>query len=69
VEELTSAQTKELAVRKALLVAVGAILMVSPSFLAKVLIERLKFDIGMVAVGALGMFLIGTYLVLKFARD
>ena len=55
--------------RKALLVTVGAILMMGPSFLSKILIERLKFEIGAVAVGALGMFLIGTYLVLKFARD
>jgi hypothetical protein len=69
VEELTSTQTKELATRKALIVALGAILMMAPSFLSKVLIERLRFNIGMVAVGALGMFLIGTYLVLKFARD
>jgi hypothetical protein len=69
VEELASTQTKELAVRRALIVSVGAILMMVPSFLSKILIERLRFDIGMVAVGALGMFLIGTYLVLKFARD
>ncbi|HMK82088.1 MAG TPA: hypothetical protein VK503_00060 [Candidatus Bathyarchaeia archaeon] len=55
--------------RKALLVTVGAILMMGPSFLSKILIERLKLEIGAVAVGALGMFLIGTYLVLKFARD
>lgn len=43
--------------------------MFSPSFIGKILIEKAKVDIGFVAVGALAMFLIGTYLVLKFARD
>jgi polyferredoxin len=51
------------------IVFIGAVLMFSPVFVAKSLIERFGFDISLVAIGALAVFLIGTYLVLQFARD
>ncbi len=49
--------------------AVAAALMMSPSYLANIAFHRIKLDISIAAVGALALFLIGVFLLLRVLKD
>ncbi|HUK50460.1 MAG TPA: hypothetical protein VLV18_05445, partial [Terriglobales bacterium] len=63
-----NSQTKR-GMRHAVTAIVGAALIVSPSFLAKVLMSRAKLGIATVAVVALVLFLIGAYLLVSLLKE
>ena len=65
---MTSEQTKKFGVRKALLVVIATVLIISPAYVAKTLLNRITLDISMVALVALAMLVVGMYLLLKLAR-
>jgi hypothetical protein len=48
---------------------VGAALIISPSFLAKILMSRAKLGIGTVAIVSLGLFLVGAYLLVTLLNE
>jgi hypothetical protein len=41
----------------------------SPSYLAEVLMSRLKMEISVVAVLSLGIFLVGVFLLVRLLKD
>ena len=69
VNKLTTEQTKQRGVRDALLVVVAAALMFSPTFIARSAYHRIGGDISVIAIMALAIFLVGTFIFLKIVRE
>ena len=69
VNKLTSDQTKQRGVRDALLVVVAAALMFSPTFIARSVYHRIGGDISVIAIMALAIFLVGTFIFLKVVKE
>lgn len=55
--------------RDVVMLVVVAALIMSPSFLASVLLNRLRLDFSIVALGALALFLVGVFLLLRVLKD
>jgi hypothetical protein len=55
--------------RHALIAIVAAALMVTPSYVAYVVLHRLKLDIGVTAVVSLVLFLIGVFLLVRLVAE
>jgi hypothetical protein len=51
------------------LAIVAAALIMSPSYLADIMLKRLKLPIAAVAVISLALFIIGVYLVVRLVKD
>ncbi|HUO41821.1 MAG TPA: hypothetical protein VMU35_02515 [Methylomirabilota bacterium] len=66
---MTTDLTKQQGIRDALLVVIAAALMFSPTFIARMVYHRLGADISIIALMALAIFLIGTFMLLKVAKD
>jgi len=66
---LTTDLTKQQGIRDALLVVIAAALMFSPTFIARMVYHRLGADISIIALMALAIFLIGTFMLLKVVKD
>jgi len=66
---LTTDLTKQQGIRDALLVVIAAALMFSPTFIARMVYHRLGADISIIALMALVIFLIGTFMLLKVVKD
>jgi len=64
-----SAEAKKRGMRHVVIALVAAALVMSPSYLADIMLKRLKLQIAAVAVIALALFLIGVYLVVRLAKD
>jgi hypothetical protein len=64
---ITDATRNEL--RKALTVTIGVLLVFSPSYIADIVMRKLKLDIGPAAVMSLALFLIGLFLLFKFTKE
>ena len=64
-----TAETNRGSIRRVLLVILAAGLMFSPTFVARVVYDRLGADISMIAVLALALFLIGTFILLKVVKE
>jgi hypothetical protein len=47
----------------------GAVLVTSPSYLAKILMSRAKLGIGTVAIASLVLFLVGAYLLVTLLKE
>ena len=69
VKHLTTDQTKKTGVRESILVILAAVLMFSPTFIAARLYHRLSADISILAIMALAIFLVGTFLLLRFVKE
>jgi hypothetical protein len=52
-----------------MMVLISAGMIVSPSYLADILIRRLKIGIGIAAVFALALFLVGVFLLIRTLKD
>jgi len=48
---------------------VAAALVISPSFLAKILISHSKLDISTIAIVSLAIFLVGAYLIVTLLKE
>jgi hypothetical protein len=48
---------------------VAAALMMSPSYIGYIAINRLKLSVSIGAVGALALFLVGAFLLLRLLKD
>ncbi len=55
--------------RDVLLAVVAAVLIMSPSYLSRIVIHRLNIDVSILAVMSLALFLVGVFLLLKVLRD
>ncbi len=55
--------------RDVALVVVAATLIMSPSYLSRIISHRLSIDFSILAVMSLGLFLAGIFLLLKVLRD
>lgn len=66
---MTTDLTKQQGIRDALLVVIAAALMFSPTFIARMVYHRLGADISIIALMALAIFLIGTFMLLKVVKD
>lgn len=55
--------------RQVVIAVLAAALVMSPSYLADIMLKRLKLQVAAVAVIALALFLIGVYLVVRLAKD
>ncbi len=55
--------------RDVALVVVAAALIMSPSYLSRIISHRLSIDFSILAVMSLGLFLVGVFLLLKVLRD
>jgi len=64
-----SEQLAKPGVRKAILVIIAAVLIMSPAFISRSLLNRLSMQLPEVAIVALAIFLIGMYLLMKAVRD
>jgi hypothetical protein len=69
VDEVKSEQLTKPGVRRAILVIIAAVLVMSPAFISRSLINRLSAELPEVAIVALAIFLVGMYLLLKTVRD
>jgi hypothetical protein len=69
VKHLTTHQTKKTGIRESVLVIVAVVLMFSPTFIAGRLYHRLGADISILAIMALALFLVGTFLLLRFIKE
>ena len=67
--QLKTGQMKESGIRESLLVILAVVLMFSPTFIAARLYHRLGTDISILALMALAVFLVGTFMLLKFVKD
>jgi hypothetical protein len=47
----------------------GAALIISPSFLARILVDHTKIGIGSIAVMSLALFLVGAYLIITLLKE
>lgn len=61
--------TKDRGIRNTLLVIVAAALMFTPTFLARTVYHRLGADISVIALMALAIFLVGTFMLLRVVKD
>ncbi len=52
-----------------LLAVVAAVLIMSPSYLSRIVIHRLNIDVSILAGMSLALFLVGVFLLLKVLRD
>jgi hypothetical protein len=52
-----------------MLVVVAGVLIISPSYVALIILHRSKLDISIVAVMALALFLIGAFLLVKVVKE
>ena len=68
VNNLTS-ETNRGNIRQVLLVILAVGLMFSPTFVARTVYHRLGADISMVAVMALALFLVGTFILLRVVKE
>ncbi len=55
--------------RDVALVVVGAALIMSPSYLSRIISHRLSIDFSILAVMSLALFLVGVFLLLRVLRD
>ena len=69
VKHLTTDQTKKSGIRESVLVIVAVALMFSPTFIAARLYHRLGADISILAIMALAIFLVGTFILLKVVKE
>jgi len=69
VKHLTTDQTKKTGIRESLLVLLAVVLMFSPTFIAARLYHRLGADISILAIMALALFLVGTFLLLRIVKE
>lgn len=67
--EKTQAQPRKRGVRDAVVALVAAALIISPSYLASVMVSQLKIDISIVAVMSLAIFLVGVFLLVRLLKD
>ena len=51
------------------LAIVAAALIMSPSYLSRILLHRLNIDVSILAVMSLALFLVGVFLLVKVLRD
>jgi len=66
---LTTDLTKDRGIRNTLLVIVAAALMFTPTFIARTVYHRLGADISVIALMALAIFLVGTFMLLRVVKD
>ncbi len=55
--------------RDVLLAVVAAVLIMSPSYLSRIVIHRVNIDVSILAVMSLALFLVGVFVLLKVLRD
>jgi len=67
--EKTQAQPRKRGVRDAVIALLAAALIISPSYLASVMVAQLKIDISIVAVMSLAIFLVGVFLLVRLLKD
>ena len=67
--KLTTDLTKDRGIRNTLLVIVAAALMFTPTFIARTVYHRLGADISVIALVALAIFLIGTFILLRVVKN
>ena len=67
--EKTQAQPRKRGVRDAVIALLAAALIISPSYLASVMVSQLKIDISIVAVMSLAIFLVGVFLLVRLLKD
>jgi hypothetical protein len=64
-----NAEPKKRGMMHVLAALLGGALVMSPSYLADIMLNRLKLHIAEVAVISLVLFLVGIYLVVKLVKD
>ena len=67
--EKTQPQPRKRGVRDAVIALLAAALIISPSYLASVMVSQLKIDISIVAVMSLAIFLVGVFLLVRLLKD
>jgi hypothetical protein len=55
--------------RQVVMAVVGAALVISPSFLARILISHTKIGIATIAIASLALFLVGAYLIVTLLKE
>ena len=68
-DDVKSEELAKPGVRKAILVIIAAVLLMSPAFISRSLLNRLPLELPEVAMAALAIFLVGVCLLLKSVRD
>ena len=69
VKQLTTDETKKSGIREGILVILAAALMFSPTFIAARLYHRLGAHISIIAIMALAIFLVGTFILLRVVKE
>jgi hypothetical protein len=60
---------KKRGVRDVVLAVVAAALIMSPSYLSRIISRRTSVDLSILGVMSLGLFLVGVFLLVKVLRD
>ena len=55
--------------RQVVMAVVAAVLVISPSFLARILLAHTKVSIAIVAIVSLAIFLVGAYLIITLLKE
>ena len=67
--ETSQAQPRKRGVRDVMVALVSVVMIMSPSYLADILLNRLKIPIAAAAIFALAVFLIGIFLLIRLLKD
>ena len=65
----SQAQPTKQEVRNVMVALVSVIMIMSPSYLADVMMSRLKIPVSVAAIFALAVFLVGIFLLIRLLRD
>ena len=66
---MVQSQQPKRGVRHVIMVVIAVALVISPSFMARIVLGHSQIHIAYVALGSLAMFLVGVYLVIALLKD
>ena len=62
-------QQSKRGMRHVIMAVLAAVLVIGPSFVARIILDHSKIHIAYVALGSLAMFLVGAYLIITLLRE
>jgi hypothetical protein len=67
--EKLQSQPRKRGVRDVIVGILSAAMIMSPAYLAEILMSRLRIEISLAAIVSLGIFLVGVFLLVRLLKD
>jgi len=67
--EKLQSQPRKRGVRDVIIGILSAAMIMSPAYLAEILMSRLRIEISLAAIVSLGIFLVGVFLLVRLLKD